>query len=311
MHQSNLHQAIISGLISGIAACFMFMSFILMIFTLFPLMLAGLSWGTVTALFAGVVFFVLVSLLTDLSLGLAAGLIFAAPAVWLAHLTTESKPDENGKQVFYFADRILYWIMGIAAFFTLIFFALQADTQGGLPAVLSQMVLADTEFRSFLVTLTNTPMTEERVTLLSLYFIIIMPFIWVLMMISNLLLAQTVSARLKWNIRPSPAYGQFSLPVNMEILLGLGFFISFMSSGWPSALVASLTGIVLCGFFLLGLVTLYVISGAYSHPFRLGLLVLTYVLLFLFSWAYVLVSIIGILESRFALRAKFAPSKQQ
>ena len=124
------HKSLAKAVFTGTAACFIFMTVILMIFTPLPFLTLGLGSGLTTALLAGAVFFVLIALLSGLGPALSGSLIFIVPALWLVHLATQTYENEDGTRVFYPADRLFYWILGMSAVATFGFFAAQAGSPG-------------------------------------------------------------------------------------------------------------------------------------------------------------------------------------
>lgn len=297
------HRSLVKAVFTGTVACFVFMTVILMIFTPLPLIALGLGSGMTAALLCGAVFFVLTALLSGFGPAISGGLVFVVPALWLVHLATQTYEKEDGTRAFYPADRLFYWTLGMAALATIVFFAAQSGSPGGLPGVLSRSLAEDRELLEVMSSFTGAPIHENQLAVMGLTFVIITPTFWAATMTVCLILAQFFNQRYRLNLRPTPEYSRFTLPSSFEIIVALGILLSFILSGWPSALVSALLGLLLFAFFLLGLATIHVVSRRSQQ--RSLLLALVYFLIFLFSYAYFLVSILGILESRFGLRRRF------
>lgn len=305
--KSIVHKSMVKAVLTGTAASFIFLTVVLMVFTPLAFLTLGLSSGFMTALFAGAVFFLLVTLLSGIGTAISGGLFFVIPALLLVRLATQTYENEDGEKEFFPADRLFYWILGMAAIATAGAFFLEAGHPGGLPGMLSDNFGVNQELREFMATLTNTPMTDEQIAMLGVSFVIIVPTFWVGIMTGCLLLAQYFNTLLGTHLRPSPEYSRFTLPSSFELMIAVCIVLSFVIDGWPNTLIVAFVGILLFAFFLLGLAAIHVIS--YRVQQRSFLLAIIYILTFLFSFVYFLVSIIGILESRFGLRQRYGIKK--
>ena len=165
-----------------------------------------------------------------------------------------------------------------------------------------QRIAAEPELLNLLADISNADMSVEKAIFVSQYLLAITPAIWALTLIGNMVFAQSLSARFRLNIRPSPAYGQFDLPKSFVLLAGIGFSASFLLTGWLGVLAAALTGLIVFAQFLLGLTTIHVLTRGLTA--RTLLLVILYLCLLTFPWAFLLVGIFGLLETSFAFRAR-------
>ncbi|MGC6476247.1 MAG: DUF2232 domain-containing protein [Parvibaculales bacterium] len=298
MAQSTLLRAIIAGIVTN----FLFLSFALMAFTPLPILFVGLSWGVRTALLAALAFFGIGAALTGPNLAITAAIVFILPGLFLLFLALERYQDDDHILHFKPVDRLLYWVLGIAGGVTSFIFISQAGAPGGLPGLMGQRIAAEPELLNLLADIGNADMNIEKATLVSQYLLAITPAVWALTLIGNIILAQSLSTRYRLNIRPSPAYGQFDLPKSFVLLAGIGFASSFLLTGWYSVLAAALTGLIVFAYFLLGLATIHVLTRGLSA--RTFLLVVLYLCLLTFPWAFLLIGIFGLLETNFAFRAR-------
>ena len=172
---------------------------------------------------------------------------------------------------------------------------------------MSRSIAEDKELLDFIATFTNAPMNENHIAMMGMSFVIIAPTFWTVTMTVSLILAQFLNKQFETNLRPTPEYSRFTLPSSFEIIAAASLLLSFLASGWPNTLISALLGILLFAFFLLGLATIHVVTRRNQQ--RPLLLTIVYVLIFLFSYAYFLVSIVGLLESRFGLRQRFGGAK--
>ncbi len=298
MAQNTLLRAVIAGIVTN----FLFLSFAFMAFTPLPILFVGLSWGLRTALMAFLAFIGIAVALTGPNLAITASIVFILPSLFLLFLALEREQDESNTPRFKPVDRILYWVLGIAAVVTSLIFISQAGEPGGLPTLMGQRIAAEPELLNLLADISNADMSVEKAIFVSQYLLAITPAIWALTLIGNMVFAQSLSARFRLNIRPSPAYGQFDLPKSFVLLAGIGFSASFLLTGWLGVLAAALTGLIVFAQFLLGLTTIHVLTRGLTA--RTLLLVILYLCLLTFPWAFLLVGIFGLLETSFAFRAR-------
>jgi predicted membrane protein DUF2232 len=126
---------------------------------------------------------------------------------------------------------------------------------------------------------------------------------WMVMVISNGILAQGLLVRFGANWRPSPQLAALGLPVWIMALLGAAVLATII--GGPARFLGINTLIVLSvPYNLAGLAVVHVAAGRLSRPAIP--LVAFYVLAGLFGWPLLLVALLGLLDGPLALRRRLA-----
>jgi hypothetical protein len=314
-------QIALVGIGAGAAAALLFasvtsgtwMSIPLFYLAPLPIMIAGLGWSHWTALVAAVA--------ASAALGFAFGGAFfiaffagaGLPAWWLGYLALLARPGEAGQfgtppgsaaLEWYPPGRLVVWAAVLAALVVLVAipnFGLDADSlRAGLTESLARMLRSETDGPA------GTPGLNNLDRLVAFLVAAVPPAAAVIATITsvfNLWLAARVvkfSGRLT---RPWPALAEMTFPKILMAALALAIALSFLDS-----LVGIMAGVVssalLMAYGVLGFAVLHAITrGIGSRPFLLGGI---YASVMIFGWPILALSVLGIAETAFDLRARVA-----
>ena len=264
----------------------------------FPLFLVGLGNGgkpAAIAAFSGIAFATLLG-------GPVSGCIFAvmnAFPSWLAiRLVLTSRTRESHEEWFPIGNVLTtFSIYGSVLFvLALAFFVTGNDS-------IAQIV------RDFLSSMVNTvapslgnEQMAEMVEFLSNFFPAMTLISWTLMTIINATLAQGVLAKSGNALRPSPKYGEMTLPDLTSWALIVCATITVVSSGDLEYVARNLTMVMALPFFALGLTVIH--KAVRLTRFSGGLLAAFYLLLLLSIWVALPIIGLGLIEQWIGLRAK-------
>jgi hypothetical protein len=265
-----------------------------------PLFAAGLWLGVGAAAAAGLSASVILLASGDLvAAALFAGL-YAAPVLLLVRQALLARRAPGGAVEWYPPGLLTGWLaalgVGVLAAALLAF-----GGPGGIEASLHQIL---------------TPAIDRLVdesgaaraaltTLLSLIIPGVVVGSWMLMTVSNALLAQGVLARFRLAWRPSPDLADLILPSWITLLLAIAAAASIF--GGAARYVGVNVMIVLATpVCLAGLAVLHALARRLARPQLL--LVVFYVLASLFGWPFLVIAVLGLLDAPLGLRRRFAPA---
>jgi len=309
------------GLGAGAAAALLFasvtsgtwMSIPLFYLAPLPIMIAGLGWSHWSALVA--------AFAASAALGFAFGGTFfiaffagaGLPAWWLGYLALLARPGDAGvigtapgsaALEWYPPGRLVVWAAVLAALVVLVAipnFGLDAESfRAGLSQSLTRMLRSETDGPADMPGLGNL---DRLVTFLVAAVPPAAAVIATVTSVFNLWLAARVvkfSGRLT---RPWPALAEMTFPKILLAALALAIAVSFLDS-----LVGIMAGVVssalLMAYGVLGFAVLHAITrGIGSRPFLLGGV---YASVMVFGWPILALSVLGIAETAFDLRARVA-----
>jgi hypothetical protein len=264
-----------------------------------PLFVAGLWLGTGAAALAGLtaVAIVLAAARDIIGAALFAGL-YAGPVVVLVRQALLARSGSAGALEWYPPGRLTAWLTGFAlAMFGIALFwfggprALHANLRQALAPTLAQLIDTTAAERDAL--------TEA--------FAAVVPGIlaasWMMLVITNAVLAQGVLARFGANWRPSPRLAALVLPIWITALLGAAAGAALFDG--PARFLGINAMIVLfVPFCLAGLAVMHAVINRLARPAIP--LVLFYLLAGLFGWPLVLVAFLGLFDVPLDLRRRFA-----
>lgn len=123
---------------------------------------------------------------------------------------------------------------------------------------------------------------------------------WLMMILSNAILAQGLLKAFNQNLRPSPDIADvYPFPVFYYLLAGAGV-CSILPLGWISTVTSNLLFPLMIPFLLTGLGTIHVIAR--KSPYRSWILGGFYALAFVLSWPFLFLIMVGIIEPWVKLR---------
>jgi hypothetical protein len=307
-------QIVLVGLGAGAAAALLFasvtsgtwMSVPLFYLAPLPIMIAGLGWSHWSALVAGFA--------ASAALGIGFGGIFffaflagaGIPAWWLGYLALLARPGDGGAAdtaalEWYPPGRLVVWAGVLAALVVIVAipnFGIDADTfRTGLRTALGDMFtggaadgqLSETALRNLNRLIEFLPAAAAVIAAITNVF--------------NLWLAARIvkfSGRLT---RPWPTLAAMTFPKLMlpalAVIVGLSFLDSMIGILAQVATAGLLVSYGVLGFAVLHMVT----QGVSGRPFLLGGI---YASVMIFGWPILVLSLLGIFETAYELRARTA-----
>jgi Predicted membrane protein (DUF2232) len=267
----------------------------------FPLFLAGLWLGTSAAALAGctAVAIVLASARDAAATGLFAGL-YAIPVILLVREALQARPGADGGVEWYPAGALTGWLTGLG----LGGIAMALLWLGGPETLQSLLRRALAPAFGELV---GTTAAERAMLIHALAAIFpgLLAASWMMLVVTNGILAQGVLARFGANWRPSPPIVSLRLPIWIVALLGAAAGAVLL--GEPARFLGINVMIMLSiPFCLAGLAVVHAAAGRLARPAIP--LVVFYVLAGLFGWPLLLVAILGLVDVPLDLRRRLAGS---
>ncbi len=285
-------------LLGGVApggAGFGVATFLIPYFAQVPLFLAGLWLGlgglTLAALtaaglllVAGGVVFTLVFLVVN-----------AAPALVLVRQALLSRGDASRGIEWYPAPLLLAWLVGLAL--------------GAFVAATFLLALTGVELEPLIVEVLATAVRADAAPEVlrdaAQGIARILPGVvgasWMLMVMVNAVLAQSIAVHLGRNLRPSPDMASLALPSSLGILFAISLAGSLMP-GLAGFLGLNMVLLLAAGFALAGLGVVH--TAARRWPNRRAWLTAVYVFLFLFGWPVIALAGLGLVDPWLNLRQR-------
>ncbi|MEQ8745139.1 DUF2232 domain-containing protein [Pyruvatibacter sp.] len=305
-----------------------------------PIFIAGLGWGTLTALIAGSVGLVVMALLSGISGGIVFFSVAALAPIWLVRLALMSRTaggrgasaaaraarareahhqavadgrrdgppeDEPAPQVeWYPPGMLVVWTTAIAAALLVVSILSMMAADGGIRSAIVQMIntgIVDTgELRNMLDAQGMDISAAEFLTMVAAFVPATAAGMWLIMTLANMLIAQLIVSRSGLAARPTPDILGMSYPQAFLILFPVSLVLGFLPGELGFAGV-SLAALLFVPYLLLGLVTIHAISRGWQG--RPAILAVFYVALALFGWLILLVGILGLVEAWMGLRARY------
>jgi len=316
-------QIVLIALGAGAASALLFasivsgspLSFALANFAQLPIMLAAVGWTHVAGLLAALIASVGLAAATTGSVAIAFLLGIGLPAWWIGYLALLARPapgaDPAGIE-WYPVGRIVVWTAIAAALVVLVtmmrygFDATQM--QAGLRRELERALrfLSGSPANSPL----QLPSVRDPERLLDVLVLIVPPMKALALTATSLLnlwlaaLIVRVSGRLK---RPWPQIADMSFPPFAATVLAIAVAGTFLPDviGLASGVF---TASLLLAYALLGFAVLHTLTRGMNG--RGFMLTGTYFIVGLFGWPIVLMSLVGLLETMLALRARAAARRK-
>lgn len=286
------NQAYFLGVGAGIIAAVVFASattgplpvrFILFLLTPLPIFLAGLGWGYLSALTAGLAGSVLIASMWAVPVGIAFALTQALPCVFLCYLALLNRPlpsasNQSGQQAqtasleWYPIGRIILWTAAISAIIAIAMLlllgtdieTLKKSMRASLEVFVTQQLPKGNG--------ATTPSGEDldRMTEIALR---IMPAVAAVSIMGGLLFNFWLSARITLMSgrlsRPWPDVAAITYPPLAALILAIAMVASFMNDTF-GLMATAVSGAFYLAFVLLGLAILhYMTRGLSWRPMAL------------------------------------------
>jgi Predicted membrane protein (DUF2232) len=265
-----------------------------------PLFIAGLWLGTAAAALAGLTAAAIVlAAARDLMAAALFVALYVVPVVFLVRQALLARTLSDGALEWYPPGRLTAWLTGLAAGL----FGIALLWFGGPQAMQSTLRQA---LAPALAELIDTTLAQRRMLTQSLAAIVpgILAASWMMLVITNGVLAQGVLARFGANWRPSPQIAALRLPPWLTVLLGAAA-VATMLGGPARFLGINVTIVLSIPFCLAGLGVVHAFAGRLVRPAMP--LATFYVLAGLFGWPLLLVALLGLLDMPLGLRRRLGP----
>jgi hypothetical protein len=264
-----------------------------------PLFIAGLWLGTSAAAIAGLsaAGIVLAAARDSIAVGLFAG-FYVLPVVVLVRQALLARTGGDGALEWYPPGQLTAWLTGL----TLGALGVALWWLGG-PQTLQSALRQD--LAPALTWLIDTTAAQREMLIDVLAEIVpgILAASWMILVISNGVLAQGVLARFGANWRPSPRFAALRLPLWITVLLAAAILGTALGG---SARFLGINAIIVLSvpYSLAGLVVVHAAASRLPRP--AVPLVAFYALVGLFGWPLLLVAFLGLLDVLLDLRRRLA-----
>jgi hypothetical protein len=277
-----------------------------------PGFIAGLGWGSLAALIAGLSSAAAVAVIISPAAGLVYLLVLGIPVALLAYLALLArKPEgdaaaepEKEKVEWYPPGRLVAWstvVAGCIAAFSVPLLGFDAETYRAN----AKSYFDKTIFSELPTTGPNAVNREQLEPLVDLL-VQVLPatsaMVWLAILLTNMWAAGRILEASGHAIRPCPRLGTLTYPRHFP----LGFVAALLASFTPgiAGIVATgFAGAFLFAYILMGLVVLHVLAR--RSAFSGLLLTVLYLAMLFMGWVALLVAIVGLGEPVFRLRERF------
>lgn len=264
------------------------------LFSQAPIFMIGLGMGSKLAIVAAGAGLLVTRVYADAFAAAFYLLIYAGPAVLLTFMALRHHQDEDGTVAWYQADRLLGWLVVMAAIAVTAIWLDASSTEGGLRGVIEGMLNEVIQQMPI-----DSPLRES----MTVWFDVVAPRIpaimataWIVMTSANGVLGQWAARRLGRTIRPAPNYAEIEAPAWAFYALAATAAGAVLIGDGPGFLAANLAPIFAAPFFFVGLTVVH----AYARRSQAkGIILATfYMLLIMLGFvAMVVVAVLGIVES--------------
>jgi hypothetical protein len=318
-HRGFMNRYVVIALGAGIVSALLYVSVttgtslsaVLRMAAPLPLFIAGLSFGAMNVLIAGLAGFFVTLLAGNPSGALEYMLTSAMPAVWLVRLALLARPaNEKAREPtadpaleWYPPGRLAAWTATIVAAL-LISLGLMNWAEGGLRAVFAETLKPALESAALGALIADRGFAPEA---FKQGMISVAPALSGIALIgltlANMYVGQLVARRSGLARRPSPVIQEMELPPLLFGAFSLALVLSFLP-GQFGFLAATAAALFAFPYFLLGLTVLHAISRPW--PGRVWILALGYFLAFQLGFPLLILWGVGLLEPWLGLRKRFS-----
>ncbi len=296
----------LSVLTGGIASIF------LSILVALPLFLSGLGLGTRGVMISVLVAAVIIGFVGGLTFAGSFLLLSGIPAIIVSRQALLAKPNANGQLEWYPIAMLVVWLTGLVAVYAGLALIFAAGDEGGVWQQVA--ILVHTTFEAMSAELpkdSESPFNEATVE----FFVRVLPAVlaasWMLGIVVDAALAQTILRRAGKNIRPLADITDFRLPNWLAAIFLGAMAIALWLPGDFSIIGIAVSGVIATAYFFQGLAVVH----ALARNMKVGkfFLVPFYMLLIIFvGWLTIVVFGLGLVDQAVGFRDRFkGPNSDQ
>ena len=273
-------------------------------FVQLPLLLVGLSLGTLSAVTACVAAIVPVAATMGLVGGLLYVFAFVIPAMVVVNRALLSRVGHDGGTEWFPPGNLLMILTAYGALAFVATMILLSGQEGGLWAVAHEAMYH--MLSTFLPAATDADLNAAAARL-SGWVPAMVVMSWLLMNVVNSVIAQGILVASAKNLRPTPRYAALTLPRFLAALLAAALALWLIGDGDIALAGRTLAAVFATPYFLLGLTVVHRLTSGW--PGRGFVLTAFYVMLLLLDWpSFAAVAILGFVEQWLGIRQRFAGS---
>ena len=272
-------------------------------FAQLPLLLVGLSLGTISVATAGLAALVSVTVVIGLAGALQYLMVFVIPAMIVVNRSLLNQVGPDGATEWYPTGNLLAILAGYGAFAFVAVLIMFAGPDGGLRALIQDAIVA-------FITMFAPAVPEGDLIVVAEHWALSVPAMivmsWMLMIVINSAIAQSTLVASAKNFRPTPRYSYFELPRSLAAILAAALAVWALGTDDVAFIGRTLSIVFATPYFLLGLAVVHRLVRKW--PARYLFLTIFYIMLLLIlDWpSFAAVVGLGFAEQWFGLRRRFA-----
>ena len=272
-------------------------------FAQLPLLLVGLSLGTMSVATAGLAALVSITVVIGLAGALQYLVVFVIPAMVVVNRSLLSRAGPDGTTEWYPTGNLLAILAGYGAIAFVAVLIMLAGQDGGLRGVIQDAIVA-------FITMFTPAVPEGDLIVIAEHWALSVPAMivmsWMLMIVINSAIAQSTLVVSAKNFRPTPRYSYFELPRWLAAILAAALAVWALGTDDVAFIGRTLSMVFATPYFLLGLAVVHRLVRKW--PARHLFLTIFYIMLLLIlDWpSFAAVVGLGFAEQWFGLRRRFA-----
>lgn len=300
--------AVAAGLLSLMAALPLLQGsmsgFLLFYVAGLPIYLAGFAFGATAGTLASLSGFIAATMMGGMLLASVYGLAHVFPAWTVVRQAMIQRQAPDGTLYWQPPGPILANLTAIAGGMLLVAAISTSGTGGGMSADIAE------QMDRFLVTMAPNADAAARAEFVRQYVPLVpatMASIWVVVVAISAISAQSLLARFKKNMRPTPAYSQMELPDWLSWVLVASALVALVSTGEIRFVARNMALLMTLPFLFLGLAVVHQWARRRTHTVMK--LTAVYLVVILSGWIGQLgLAAIGVLEQWAGLRKRLGKS---
>ncbi|MFT6557782.1 MULTISPECIES: DUF2232 domain-containing protein [Sneathiella] len=279
-----------------------FQTLALMTLSTLPLFLSGLGFGLANVSISVLTAVVFAAIVINPIFGVTYVLTCGLPIVFLVRQALLWREDESKVNWYPASNLMVCWVLVCIALSSMALILLYMDDELRTAVIrLCELMLEQVHKQSGLKVVMTA---EELVWLMPQFF----GPIWGVVLLLSGSLAQGILVRFKKNVRPTPEFSGFMLPLWMAIIAILGLVLSFVLEQINPFLGAIIVALEIA-FFLQGMAVIHKVSVSWSY--RSLVLTAVYLIVILMFWPALVIALLGLVDSWIGFRSRLPAAPDQ